>query len=129
MGGIPPSDALIHVIFDHYVEKKIVNCEEVRKDTIAHQIEQGNDYLFFKETFDITYLDADKLSTSELKKIIEWKELQISDKRIKQILVDQYGVKLGRDIIYETKKCRGYCGIKIKESIKKEFNESKCQCD
>ncbi len=122
------SNALIHIVLDHYIDNKVIECDSVKQDTVAHRIEQGNDYLFFKETFDITHLDADKVSTNELKKIIQWKNVKISDKRIKQILVDQYGLKNDTNIVYEGKRGRGYSGLKIKQSVKTEFNESQCKC-
>ena len=115
------SNGLIHIVLQHYQNKKVNDCDFVKQKTIEHRVDQGDDYLFFKTNFDMTNQPTDKISTTELKKFITFKENKISDKRIKQILVDQYGLKQDLHIIYKGNRGCGYVGIKIKEKIKKEF--------
>ena len=115
------SDALIHIIFDNYIETKVIDCDSVRRNTNEHRVDQGDDYLFLKETFDITYIKCDKISSAEIQKIIKFKGIYISPQRIKQILVNQYNLDQDKNIAYGNSKCTGYRGIKLKDSIKKDM--------
>ena len=115
------SNALIYLVLEYYQNKKVVDCDLVKQKTIDHRVDQGDDYLFFKTNFDVTNNNGDKISTIEMIEFMTFKKTKISDKRIKQILVDQYGLKQDSHIIYKEKRGRGYMGLKIKEEFKKEF--------
>jgi len=48
----------------------------------------------------------------------------MSEKRIKQILVDQYGLKVGNNIYFDGKRCMDIMVLKSKNQLKKVGKES-----
>ncbi len=119
------SNAFIHVILHAYQNHAVANCEVIMNQNIEHRLDQGDDYLFFKTNFEITNQSCDSMTSTELNEFIVFKQHHISDKRIKQILVDQYGLKRNTNIIYKDKPHRGYIGIKMKPIIRTEFESNK----
>ena len=119
------SNALIQIILDHYLPHAVLPCDYVKNKTIEHRVEQGDDYLLFKTNFDLTHLEHDQLSTAELRKYLNFLESNLTDKRVKQILIDQFGLKTDNNILYDGKKSRGYIGIKVKANIKRDYELSK----
>jgi hypothetical protein len=110
-------DAFVNLVFEQYIDHKVVNCESVENSSNEYKIDNGDDCLFFKETFVFTMKKEDCMTSKDILNIVRSKFPKMSNQKIKSFLTKNMGLTYTKNLEQKTYDSRvGYIGIKLNEN-------------
>lgn len=111
------SDAFVRLVIDNYPKEKVINCKIIEDATNEYRIENGDEVLYFYETFDFSDVKS-YMSSKNILEIVREKFPSISAQKVKTFLTKNVGIEYTKHlpITAENKDRVGYKGIKIKNN-------------